>query len=592
VPAASAAASAAASSSSAAPGASGAPSAGAPEEDKLAEAKRLFRAGNDLRRAGDLPKALELYQRSHDLVPSVPNTWNSATCLADLGRADEALDYYTELLSTLREQLGPEDLASVTSEMTRLRDKVGAIDLRANVDGSVVIDGRARGKLPLLAPLRVLPGHRTVVVIKERYASFETTVEVAAGKTVDMVAKLAPLSAAGQLRIDDAALRDADVTVDGAPVGKVPWQGSLKPGSHLYSVQLGDQGSGPKQIRIVEDQTVLAQPKLLALGPELRVVASQSTAEVLVDDLVVGKGRWQGRLPQGRHRLEAREEGYLPSKLALDVGASALADVTLHLEIDPTHPRWGVEETGFVWLEAMGGFALSPSLGSEAEKSCNSSDFECGSNGLALGVLAGAKVGYEFTFGLSIEAFGGFLYAHKSLERSVASSDMPGARFDLHDSMRVMGPVVAGGVGYRVPLGEVFQLRAHALVGALFGFARDRITGTVTLAAESRDIGVIDDQRQATDNAKAGTNLVVLPAIDLGARFGDLYATLGLVVGLLVLPGPTYPASGIVLPTSANCDHAHPTGIDCVSESDRVKGESAWGTSVLFVPSLGLGYMF
>ena len=77
------------------PSGSAAPSAStaSPAVDpKLEEAKEWFRKGNLLRKAGDCQKALEMYVRSRRLVPSLPNTLNSAFCLDQIGRYDEALE--------------------------------------------------------------------------------------------------------------------------------------------------------------------------------------------------------------------------------------------------------------------------------------------------------------------------------------------------------------------------------------------------------------------------------------------------------------------------------------------------------------------
>src|ERR1700677_2207222 len=71
-------------------------------DGQLREAKALFQEGNTRRRAGDLPGALEFYLRSRAVVPSMPNTFNAAYCLLQLGRIDEALELYEEVLIRFR----------------------------------------------------------------------------------------------------------------------------------------------------------------------------------------------------------------------------------------------------------------------------------------------------------------------------------------------------------------------------------------------------------------------------------------------------------------------------------------------------------
>src|SRR6185503_18456536 len=79
-----------------------APALSRDESQRLEQAKELFRQGNELRKVGDFQRALDFYRRSRRLVPSVPNTLNAAFCLQQLGRYDEALQLYENLLTTER----------------------------------------------------------------------------------------------------------------------------------------------------------------------------------------------------------------------------------------------------------------------------------------------------------------------------------------------------------------------------------------------------------------------------------------------------------------------------------------------------------
>ncbi|MBI4702217.1 MAG: hypothetical protein HY744_13900 [Deltaproteobacteria bacterium] len=102
-----------------------------PPDPQLAEAKRLFFSGNELRLAGDYQRALEYYLESRALMPSVANTKNAAICLDELGRYDEALELYEELITRFREEISDEDRAAVAPDVQRLRGQVGSIDAHA-----------------------------------------------------------------------------------------------------------------------------------------------------------------------------------------------------------------------------------------------------------------------------------------------------------------------------------------------------------------------------------------------------------------------------------------------------------------------------
>jgi tetratricopeptide (TPR) repeat protein len=84
---------------------------------RLEEAKELFRRGVTLLTAGDTERALESFLGSRALVPSGKNTANAAICLERLGRYDEALEMYEEVLARFSKDLDDED-----SRKPRARD--------------------------------------------------------------------------------------------------------------------------------------------------------------------------------------------------------------------------------------------------------------------------------------------------------------------------------------------------------------------------------------------------------------------------------------------------------------------------------------
>ncbi len=330
-----------------------------PTASDLDEAKRLFKEGNGLLDAGAYEEALGRFLSSRDKVASMANTKNAAICLDKLERYDEAYELYLELAGSFADKLRAGERTALQREVKRLKAKLGQVEVVANVTGVLVIDGRPRGKLPRAA-VPVLPGRRAVHVIEQGYESFKTEVQVVAGATVKVNAELDALDAIGKLRIDEPS--GAEVYVDGARVGLVPFNGVLSAGRHYYQLRKGDEGSAPQAVAIVNGQTALAEPKLEPLGPKLAVSVEPATAELMVGDVPVGKGRWEGRLPLGDWQLSGREEGYETAIRKLKVGPDAEAAVVLRLEPDRAHPRW--EGAGRFWVEVFGGFAAR-SLASE-----------------------------------------------------------------------------------------------------------------------------------------------------------------------------------------------------------------------------------
>ena len=581
---------------------SAAPAGSAAADSNLDEAKRLFRQGNELRRAGDCQKALEFFARSRALVPSMQNTLNSAICLDQIGRYDEALEMYEEVLTKFGEQVDTDSKQAMAPSMAALRRKVGTIEVSANVEGSLIIDARMRGKLPILSPVRVMPGPHVVRVVKDGYETFEKSVIVKAGESTAVDAKLAPLASAGRLRIEDKALEGGELFVDGAMVGKLPWEGTLAPGDRLFWVRKGDVGSAPRKATVVQGQTVLAQVVSGPLGPDMRIVLEPGTAQMYIDGVLVGKGTWQGRLPVGPHTIDARELGYFALTRPLAVTADTRGDVKLALKADKAHPRWGVAApSGRFTLDVLGGAALSNSLGSSAETDCGSVD--CPSKSIPLGFIAGARGGYELPAGLGFEIGGGYMSLTSKVERrineafatpAVTTNDnidlLAGeakSQYTIKDTLRVRGPVAFAGVTYRRGLGATFEAQGRVDIGVWITSFSDTLSGTATSGGVTRDVSV-----SGSGKTGHGAAVFVMPGIDLFVKKGHWRVGLGLSAAIFLTDGPTLDTGNAHVKAGTCEPKANRDSIDCAPDESFTRGEKAYGRFFAFMPQASAGYVF
>jgi hypothetical protein len=555
-----------------------------------------------MRRAGDCHKALEFFIRSRTLVPSMQNTLNAAICLDQIGRFDEALEMYEEVLTRFGEQLDADSKQAMAPAMATLRRKVGTIEVSSNVEGSLIIDARMRGKLPILSPVRVIPGAHVVRVVKDGYATFETSVVVKAGESTAIDAKLAPLASAGRLRVEDPALEGAELFVDGALVGKLPWEGTLAPGDRVFWVRMGDLGSAPRKATVVQGQTVLAQVVAAPLGPDLRVVLEPSTAQLYIDAVLVGKGTWQGRLPLGSHKIDARELGYFALASPITVSAATRGDIKLTLKVDRAHPRWGVvTSSGRFTLDFLSGGAISNAFGSSAELECKSSD--CPQKSIPLGFIVGARGGYELPAGVGFQIGGGYMSMTAKVERRVNETfSTPQVKLDetttlppgqaksvytIHDTLRVRGPVAFAGVTYRRGLGMSLEAQGRADIGFWITSFSDTLTGTASAGGVTRDVLV-----PGSGNVGHGAAVFVMPGIDLFVKRGHFRAGVGITAAVFLTDGPTLD-TGNAHVKAQDCDpKVNRDSIDCAPDESFTKGEKAYGRFVAILPIVSAGYVF
>ena len=564
----------------------------APDPARLERAKKFFRQGNALRRAGDCEGALPLYQQSRDELPSISNTLNAALCLDDLERDDEAFALYELLLTKFEGRLTEADHQRIAPLLEKLLRTLGSIEVIANVSGTLVVDGRPRGKLPRLHGVRVMPGQRIVRVIKEGYQTFEATVQVTSRAVTIVDAKLQPLARGGTLQVSEPA--GAEILIDGASVGVAPWSGRLAAGAHLMQVRRADHGSPLRRIAIVENQTVKAPPAPLSpLGPERRILLEPFGAQLSIDGIAVGAGRWVGRLPIGPHELIAREEGYFTAHRTLSIDATDASDTTVMLEIDRDHARWAVSERGHFWIDGLVGVAIAPGFSSGAEERCRN----CGT--AVIGGVTGIRAGYEIPLGVSVELMGGYMSLHKTLRRSVeetiaskASGNTALVKYQLDDELRLAGPFVGAGVSFRTVIAEPLELRSHLLAGALFASARDAIVGEATVDGQSANVFAVGSGDSVT-----AADLFVMPELGLTLRITDhWHANLGAALGFFVLEGPSYPsddgAGELRLVDESHCSTDAPTAVTCLSASGAVLNERAYGTFAILLPNASIGALF
>lgn len=561
-----------------------------PDEVRLAQAKELFRQGNSLRSAGDYERALDFFRRSRALVASVPNTLNAALCLDQLGRYDEALELYQELLTRFSAELTESDRTSIGPAMEGLRKRLGRLDVSSNVDGALLIGGRPRGTLPLTSPVPVMPGTQRVRVLKDGYETFEATVTLEAGATVTLDAKLKKLERAGKLRVDDPGLAGADLFVDGGMVGKLPWEGTLTPGRHLYFVRRGDLGSAPATAIVVEAQTVLVGVRAEPLGPDLAVVVEPATAELSIDGVPLGQSGFQGRLPIGAHTLSAREPGYVTETRAAPITRERAGRVVLRLKVDADHPRWASQTSGHAWVDAFGGPAFAVSLGSDAESACG--EDRCSARGLVVGAMAGLRLGYELPVGVSFDLAGGILVLGTGLTREQDDGfGRPGqitaTSYRYTDDIQLTGPFVAAGLGYRHAVAGPVGVGGRVHLGVAFPSARDSIEGDAT--ANGRTVPTEVEGSGAGVRAAA---FFAMPEIEARLELGKAHVGIGFAVILSVLEGPESDLGETRVAGQACNPNASPAPIDCAPRESLVAGERAWGPFIAWRPGVHVGYTF
>ncbi len=443
------------------------------------EARKHFEEGLSHFDRGEWSAALAEFLTSRSLFATRAATKDAAICLRKEGRFDEALDMWDALEREFAD-LAPEDRAIADSEIADLKRSVGGVALRGGEPGAnVVIDGRARGVLPLAAPLRVSAGSHGVRVYKEGFAAFEARIDVAGQATVAVDVHLDALMQSGRLRVIEQEQKPVEVIVDNVDVGAAPWEGSLAIGDHMVVLRgegtLGTEPvAAPVYLERLTPLTLIAED----LDAGARVVPIPGGAAVAVDGVAVGRGVWDGRLRVGGHKIDVAEDGFFPSSQQISLEKGDRKVVTARLERDPRSAIWGESARPRFVFEVDGAFVAAPVFGGQVLASCTGA---C-SSPMALGGLGVLHAAYQLPIGVGFGVDGGYLAFSSSLSRRAAQF-MPNGRptsddATVDDKLSLRGLVIGGSASYH--LGETWPLTLRLGIGAYLANVRDQRTGDFT----------------------------------------------------------------------------------------------------------------
>ncbi len=319
-----------------------------PAQAQTEEARILFERGNEhlargLRARGrarerELSEALDAYLGVLRLNARTRNVvFNLALTLAELGRDDEAFNYYSEYLRAF--ELSEDERSEGQRRLDALRPRVAVVHVESTPPGAEVrLDRRdlpVRGATPI--ELAVSPGTHQVFVTREGFVEATGSATAAVGSTARVALELAPRPVSVQV----IAPSTGALTLDGRPIepGRTL---EVAPGAHV--VRLEAHGVAPIERRFevsAGDPPLvleLSAPAVAASGPRLALEVD-ALAEVFVDGVRVGHGeRVEVPVAAGEHevRVTAPRRNPLVHRVTLAPQQTLRLDVALGFVADET----------------------------------------------------------------------------------------------------------------------------------------------------------------------------------------------------------------------------------------------------------------
>lgn len=479
--------------------------AAAPTPADLATAKKLFQQGLKLYNEGSYREALAAFLRANETSPRASIQRNIAQCHRDLKDFAAAYDAYQALLGKYGSTMGAADQRAVQRAIDELGLLTGAVRVLVTEPGAAVtVDGKDAGTTPLAAPLRLSLGAHQVVVTKAGYEPLQKSVQLSGGDEARVEGPLSPEITTGHLVVTAGGAK-VEVFVDGNDVGPAPWEGDVKPGSHVVEGRGDGRAIAARTVDVALKGRVEAALDLTAQSGRVQVDTHTADGAITIDGTAMGKGVWEGPLQAGQHEIVIEAPGYRTYRRAFLVhaGETFVEDTHLEAEGGGAAPRYDGVYAGF----ALFGTATPSGASNLASPSPSSSPL---GGGLAV------RFGYAFGW-LGIEGVGFGSYDYSTGSR--AESQVP-ARNEDYTFHRFGG---GGLLGVRAStLGPHLRLTGSVLGG--FAVMGNIFKQAATATASVPGTGSTTlTQKGDTASNTSGTAMYTAPALafDAGVLVGS-----------------------------------------------------------------------
>jgi len=507
-----------------------APARDARDSASRASAKVHFDRGLALAQGGNWEAALGEFLASRAMFPTRSATRNAAVALRNLGRYTDAVSLYQTLLEEFAASMPEAEAAAIRADVVDVLRNVAELEIRGADPGvSVEVDGVLRGATPLGQPLRLNAGPHSIRLSKPGFEPRTDKLYLPGNRATPLDGRLERVPGVTTLIVLENDGEDFDVVVDGAVVGRTPWQGPVSQG--LHSVWLrgsGVRGAQPVTVQLTGNEAATVSLPIVALDSSLSVKARPPHASVYLDGAFAGIGGWNGNVTSGRHRLEFLAAGHLPLKRDVELRPGASGVVQAELDRDDTakvRPSW----TEALYFEAGIGALWAPTLNGGADDACG-----CRDRRGPYGWSANAHAGLTLLRGLGIEAAAGYFDISEKLVRTQSALGDANQRFEARnytDSVALSGPFAALGASFRLFERTPFMARLSGGVmwlgsessnrGSFAGTLRDP-SGTGETASFSARLSMQEASYELvtpflSSEVRLGYRLTTHLSIDVGA---------------------------------------------------------------------------
>lgn len=547
----------------------------------VAEAKKNFEVGLKLYKEGLVKEALAAFVAANKISPRASVQRNIGQCQRDLKDFAAAYETYSGMLDTFWQKMKPAEAEDIKRALEELSLLTGTVEIKtAEPDAAVSIDGKEIGKTPIAKPVRLNIGPHAVAVSKTGFEPFSKDTPIQGNDKIVVDAALEKEVLTGLLNVvTSVPTQGVILSLNGTPVGELPWQGALQPGSYVVEAKGPTSAANPQRVDVVRRQKVDVSLQMVAQVGVLYVDPRVPEAVISVDGKVVGKGVWEGQLTADRHELLITAPLRKPYTrvLVLHVGERAVETPALQLEEGATlHDFQGL----YVGLDLGARFGTKATYG--IADACPALMGSCES-GKPIGFDSRLRIGYSFgwlgaeVFGLTTADFAS-ANANYTAYRVTATGDVFRGRQEDYNFNRFGG---GAGLGLRATSKHtVIRFTGGAGLAAVYRSMEAKVNANVMVPDPNCAGASCPDQSRGMDWSSSTSKTIPMLLLDASLLLGSTPGTKFQLGALLAVefygnatvtdPQATTTENGVLVP--------------------RPGMQVSRGTEVFFGPVIGLQF--
>jgi hypothetical protein len=341
------------------------------------------------------------------------------------------------------------------------------------------------------------------------------------------------------------------VVLDGAVVGKTPWEGTVAAGTHTIALRgPSDEGTAAKPVEVAADKATELSLEATKLPGELRVSPTPPETSIFIDGKLVGTGAYKGEVVTGEHvvmltapwhRDHSATFTFLPGRT--EVMTVALERIRrFYVELQPIVNPFGPPKVSFAGDKTQPGGLFGMTL----------------RVGLKLHPHVAIEAGYGYAFWKAMKS-GDDLNANKCIDCLPGTATEPNIRGNLIDeAISYQGPIAT--LSGSAHFGDPFPVVLRVTTG--LWFTEQKATGGIFQAGGNRE------------DFPNTTNSGICPLVGPEARFGArLSRAITIDLGFLV---------------SVVFCRAHDFGPRTLSTGQGLRPLRTEDANIMWSPTLGL----